>query len=223
MTESTRTELLSIMHRFVEKEIDVATFVSTYQFAWKKWRDTNELYKPDKLHSSAYNRAFTAADCYQPETDYKTDWAIGENQLRSEISEIITEVQTINALPLAIGIGCKTGVSAGAIISLIEKACGQIDGKPAALYTAEEKCAEPALGEAARRLGLPLVPIARAALKEAAPRAVTKSSRVLALFGVPSVAETAALAGAGPGSQLVLPRVSADGVTCAIAASKETP
>ncbi len=126
---------------------------------------------------------------------------------------------------LAIGIGCRSGVSADAIMALIETACGQIDGRPSGLYTMQEKSTEHALTEAAERLGLPLVYVARAALQAAAGRAVTKSQRVLALFGVPSVAETAALAGAGPGSRLVLPRITAGGVTCAIAcavaASKE--
>ncbi len=126
-------------------------------------------------------------------------------------------IEMHEAPQLAIGIGCKSGVTPDAVIALIEKACSQIGGQPAALYTAKEKQVEPALGEAARRLGLSLIPITRAALKEAAPRAVTKSPRVLALFGVSSIAETAALAGAGPGSQLVLPRIAADGVTCAIA------
>ncbi len=122
---------------------------------------------------------------------------------------------------LAIGIGCKSGVSAEAVIALVEEACRKVEGEPGALYTAEEKQAEAALSDAALRLNLPLVFLARAALKEAAPRAVTKSPRVLALFGLPSVAETAALAGAGPGSRLVLPRIAAGGVTCAVAASEE--
>ncbi len=134
----------------------------------------------------------------------------------------------MNAPQLAIGIGCKSGVSADAVVALVEKACGQIDGKPAALYTAEEKQAEPALGEAAARLRLPLIYLPSSALKAQANRAVTRSKRVLALFGLPSIAETAALAGGGPGALLVLPRITAGGVTCAVAtcaadASKETP
>jgi precorrin-6Y C5,15-methyltransferase (decarboxylating) len=118
---------------------------------------------------------------------------------------------------LAIGVGCKSGVSADSVMALIETACAQIEGKATALYTAEEKHAEPALAEAALRLDLPLHYLTRAALKQAAPRAMTKSPRVLALFGVPSIAETAALAGAGPNSRLMLPRIAANGVTCAIA------
>jgi cobalt-precorrin 5A hydrolase len=125
--------------------------------------------------------------------------------------------QAMSALQLAIGLGCKSGVSADAVIALIEDACRRIEGSPAALYTAEAKRMEPALGEAALRLGLPLIYLPPAVLKAQGGRAVTKSKRVLALFGVPSIAETAALAGAGPGAQLVLPRITASGVTCAVA------
>jgi cobalt-precorrin 5A hydrolase len=123
------------------------------------------------------------------------------------------------SLPLlAIGIGCKSGVCAEAVINLVGEACRKIEGEPNSLYTAEEKRAEPAVREAAAYLGLPLIYLSRDSLKAEAGRAATTSQRVLALFGVPSIAETAALAGAGPGSKLLLTRISANGVTCAIAA-----
>ena len=123
---------------------------------------------------------------------------------------------------LSIGIGCKSGVGVQAIIHLVEDAMSRIDGQAIALYTAAEKQTEPALGEAASRLGLPLVHLPRTALEAVADQAVTRSPRVVELFNVPSIAETAALAGAGPGSRLLLPRIAAGGVTCAIAA-KENP
>jgi len=118
---------------------------------------------------------------------------------------------------LSIGIGCKSGVSAGAVTRLVEAACSRTSGLPAGLFTAEDKRGEPALAQAATHLGLPLVYLPRTALKAMTSHTKTTSARVLALFGVPSIAETAALAGAGPGSRLVLARISAEGVTCAIA------
>lgn len=127
-------------------------------------------------------------------------------------------VKAIMTAPLlAIGLGCKSGVTADAVVALVEEAVQRVNGKATGLYTIEDKQGEAALGEAAARLGLPLIHLPQGALEAAAPRAVTKSERVLALFGVPSIAETAALAGAGPGALLVLPRISAGGVTCAIA------
>jgi cobalt-precorrin 5A hydrolase len=58
-----------------------------------------------------------------------------------------------------------------------------------------------------------------AALKAAEPRALTRSERVVALTGLGSVAEAAALAGAGPVSRLVQPRIASANATCAIAVS----
>ena len=55
-------------------------------------------------------------------------------------------------------------------------------------------------------------------LQAAMPRVQTFSSRAQALLGVASVAEAAALAGAGAGAQLSVARLAADGATCAIAA-----
>ncbi|MBP0574469.1 cobalamin biosynthesis protein, partial [Mycobacterium tuberculosis] len=73
------------------------------------------------------------------------------------------------------------------------------------------------LAEAAAALGLPLVFLPEAALAAAAPGAVTRSERVVALFGVPSIAETAALAAAGPNARLVVPRRIVGPVTVAVA------
>ena len=51
----------------------------------------------------------------------------------------------------------------------------------------------------------------------------TWSARVLALAGVPSVAEAAALAACGPKARLILPRIVVGKVTCALAESGEAP
>ncbi|WP_460447892.1 cobalamin biosynthesis protein [Alsobacter sp. SYSU BS001988] len=125
---------------------------------------------------------------------------------------------------LAIGVGCRKGCAAEAVAALVRRVlalhAGAAEGT-AALFTIVDKQAEPGIAAAAVALGLPLVYLPRAALEEAAPAALTRSERVVALFGVPSVAETAALAGAGPGSRLLAPRVSQDGATCAIAVSQK--
>lgn len=121
----------------------------------------------------------------------------------------------------AIGIGCRAGCPADAIVALVRRAleaAGVADDALLAMFTTVEKQAEPGIPAAATALAIPLVYLPRAALEAVAPAAATRSERVVALFGVPSVAETAALAGAGPGAHLVLPRISADGASCAVAA-----
>lgn len=87
------------------------------------------------------------------------------------------------------------------------------------LFTIRDKIGEPGLTEAASRLRLNLIFLPREALREQAPSVLTRSIRTEQLFGVPSVAEAAALAGAGAGSELVVPRIASQGATCAIARS----
>ncbi len=120
---------------------------------------------------------------------------------------------------LAIGLGCRRGASAEAIVDLVRRALRQADAAAdgATLFTLAGKETEAALYQAAAALGLPLAFLPRADLEARSADAVTRSQRVVALFGVPSVAETAALAGAGAGARLVVARLASSGVTCAIA------
>ena len=126
--------------------------------------------------------------------------------------------ETRPEIELAIGIGCRKGVSGEVIASLVREALARIGQKgSAALFTVDAKRNEAGLAEAAQALAMPLHFLTREALAAVADQAQTRSPRVEALFGVPSVAETAALAGAGPGSILILPRIARDDATCAIA------
>ena len=85
------------------------------------------------------------------------------------------------------------------------------------LFTLVDKMGESGLVEAASRLGLELTFLSRDALGAAADRIQTPSRRAEAEFGVPSVAEAAALVGAGPDAVLLVPRIADGGATCAIA------
>ena len=119
---------------------------------------------------------------------------------------------------VAIGIGCRKNCPADAIEALARQALGRApDAAPFGLFTLVDKQAEPGLIEAAGRLGLELTYLSRDALKARAEDVRTPSQRAESLFGVPSVAEAAALAGAGPASVLIVPRIAANGATCAIA------
>jgi cobalt-precorrin 5A hydrolase len=51
----------------------------------------------------------------------------------------------------------------------------------------------------------------------------TRSARVGRHIGLPSLAETAALAGAGPGGELIVGRLAEGGATCAIAYRRAAP
>ncbi|WP_333824168.1 cobalamin biosynthesis protein [Pinisolibacter sp.] len=120
---------------------------------------------------------------------------------------------------LAVGVGCRSGVSGAAIADLVERAletCARPDA-PVAMFTVVDKAQEPGIGEAAAALGLALVHLPRAALAAVADAVETRSDKVVELFGVPSIAEGAALAGAGPGARLVVKRMADRGATVAVA------
>lgn len=116
-----------------------------------------------------------------------------------------------------LGLGCRPGIAAPAIIAAVEAVLAELPPRPTVIATIAGRQGEQGLAEAAAALGLPLVFLPQAALAAAAPRAVTRSERVVELFGVPSVAETAALAAAGPNATLVLPRRIVGPVTIAVA------
>jgi cobalt-precorrin 5A hydrolase len=124
---------------------------------------------------------------------------------------------------VAIGIGCKRGCSSEAIVALVERAIAAVAcaGAPATLFTHEAKRSEAGLASAAKALGLPLVFLEAGVLRQASFRAVTNSPRVMVMFGLSSIAEAAALAGAGPSSVLLLARVSDGGASCAIAGTSK--
>jgi cobalt-precorrin 5A hydrolase len=82
---------------------------------------------------------------------------------------------------------------------------------------------EPGIAAVASALGLPLVLVPSKELEAAGERGVTRSERVMAFMGVPSVAEAAALAAAGTTAQLVVPRIAIGPATCALASSGGAP
>lgn len=122
---------------------------------------------------------------------------------------------------LAVGIGCRAGVAAEIIAELVDATLAAIgeETTPVALFTVLDKQGEVGIAEAAARLGFTLVHLPRTALAAVADRVETRSERVVELFGVPSIAEAAALAGAGSGARLLVPRRAERGATVAVAVS----
>jgi len=121
------------------------------------------------------------------------------------------------------GIGCRKGASAAEIEAAIETAL-EHGGRPLArldlMATAARKRDEEGIAAAAAARGLRLIFVEQADLEVASARGATWSRRVLALAGVPSVAEAAALAAGGPRARLILPRIVVGKVTCALAAEE---
>lgn len=118
------------------------------------------------------------------------------------------------------GIGCRKGATAKEIDAAIDAALretGQMREALSLIATSDGKGGEPGLVDAAAACGLELILIKPAALEAAGPRTQSFSPKVKEMFGVPSVAEAAALAAAGPDASLLAPRTIVGPVTCALA------
>jgi cobalt-precorrin 5A hydrolase len=128
----------------------------------------------------------------------------------------------LDKIMMVAGVGCRAGAAAGEIEAAIAEAlvrAGLSAATLTALATSFTKSDEPGIAAAATARGLKLVVVPQRDLAAADARVVTRSERVLALTGVPSVAEAAALAAAGPMSRLLGPRVAVGPATCALAVS----
>ena len=121
---------------------------------------------------------------------------------------------------IAAGIGCRRNAPAEAIEAAIEAAltaCGLQRAALTVLATAADKAGEAGLQSVVERWALPLVLVDEAEMRNKSGQTLTKSARVAALKGVPSVAETAALAAAGVGARLLCARVKNGQAACALA------
>ena len=115
------------------------------------------------------------------------------------------------------GVGCRRDCPAEDIIAVIREATATAGCAVAALAVPWFKLDETGPHEAASMLGVPLVPVGGAALAAAEVRCATHSEMALHWVGFSSVAESAALAAAGPEARLVLPRIAGKRATCALA------
>jgi cobalt-precorrin 5A hydrolase len=122
------------------------------------------------------------------------------------------------------GLGCRKHCDAQEILRLVEQALAQVAhprSRLAALATPAFKAGTAGPREAAEALGVPLLLISDEALKAAEPRTLTLSVAALKATGFTSIAECAALAAAGEGATLLLPRIKGSSATCALARGVE--
>jgi cobalt-precorrin 5A hydrolase len=124
------------------------------------------------------------------------------------------------------GVGCRKGTAAAEIEAAIAAALDRAGLGIAAVQliaTSAAKGSEPGIAAAANSIGVPLVVVAQDDLVAAEDRVATRSERILALTGVSSVAEAAALAACGPASRLIAPRIAVGPATCALADNGGSP
>jgi cobalt-precorrin 5A hydrolase len=124
------------------------------------------------------------------------------------------------------GIGCRKGTPAADIEAAINAAlshAGFAKNVLGIIATAAMKGCESGIEAAATNFGLSLVLVQQEELRAANERTLTRSERVIALTGVSSIAEAAALAAAGPAARLLGPRIAVGAATCALATSGGEP
>jgi cobalt-precorrin 5A hydrolase len=111
------------------------------------------------------------------------------------------------------------GFRSAATVASLQDALRLAGGAADRLATAPDKAATPVFRAFAEAMQLPVLAVARERLADRPT--VTQSARVAERFGAGSLAEAAALAGAGPGARLLGPRVvSGDGLATAAIAER---
>ena len=124
------------------------------------------------------------------------------------------------------GIGCRSGVVAADVEIAIATALllrRVTDNELGMIAIPSAKAHEAGVVDAAAARRIPIVLIAQDAMEAASELTVTRSAHAMAAMNVHSVAEAAALAGAGSASRLLGPRVAVGSVTCALAKGAPQP
>ena len=119
-----------------------------------------------------------------------------------------------------IGIGYQRGVPDADILALAMRCCEEAGvslGEIAAVSSLDRKAADGILAALARHFDCEIRYFSPTELEAETPRLKNPSEIVFREIGCHGVAEAAALAAAGPRSELVVPKTALGGVTCAIA------
>jgi cobalt-precorrin 5A hydrolase/precorrin-3B C17-methyltransferase len=121
---------------------------------------------------------------------------------------------------LAVGVGCERGCPADEIEALARRClaeAGLAPGAVAAIVSVDLKTGEPGIHSLARALDIPARFFPASRLLEETGRLTVRSEAAFRAAGCWGVAEGAALAAAGPGGGLVVPRRQSRRATCAVA------
>jgi cobalt-precorrin 5A hydrolase len=121
---------------------------------------------------------------------------------------------------IAIGIGANSRAHRDDFAAVLAGICREVYGGDVVATLADAVFA-PFVETAAKSQSIAYRPIALEALQARSKDCLTRSERALDRFGVASIAEAAALAAAGSGSRLVVPRRIIGSITVAAAHSAE--
>ena len=117
------------------------------------------------------------------------------------------------------GFGCMAGCGVEELLAVLRAAEASCGAHAHILAAPHFKQREAGLAALAARQAMPLHFLDDVALAAVADLCRTHSAASQRVAGVPSVAEAAALAAAGPGARLIQPRIAHPRATCALAES----
>ncbi len=145
-------------------------------------------------------------------------------EVRVEITELVTEGGGMHIVyhpkTLVVGIGCERNASADEVITLVSQTLNTHNLAPAsiaAIASIDVKSDEAAIHAAARYFHVPARFFTPEELCKESPRLKNPSALVEKEVGTPGVSEAAALAAAGPQSELIVEKTRSLRATCAIA------
>ena len=147
----------------------------------------------------------------------------GANRLAVRVSNILGAEPVITTTteavkPIIVGIGCRRGTDAGKIVSAVKEGLGDAGvelSQVRLLASADVKADEEGLIQAAEDLGVPIRFISSDEIR-LSRRDFGRSDLAQEKVNLPAVAEPAALL-AGRRTRLILPRMTRNGVTVAVA------
>lgn len=157
-----------------------------------------------------------------PRPDWLKEAASGPVIEVSDVSR--READRVRLVPptIALGLGCERDTPPDMLLAHAKHAIEQagVDiSAVAVIASIDLKMDEPAMHAVGAELGIPVRFFAANVLRRLGPKLLTPSAVVQREVGVPGVSEAAALAAAGPGATIILPKLKGARVTAAAARS----
>ena len=145
-------------------------------------------------------------------------------RLTHQVAEGSEQMLVYHPAVLCLGLGCERGAAPEEALGLARRTLaehGLAEAALAAVVSLDLKADEPAVHAVAEAFGVPARFFPAARLERETPRLANPSDLVFREVGCHGVAEGAALAAAGAGGALIVPKAKAVRVTCAIARATE--
>ncbi|MBQ6583015.1 MAG: cobalamin biosynthesis protein, partial [Mogibacterium sp.] len=125
--------------------------------------------------------------------------------------------------PVVLGIGCRKRKAFAELRDFAERclaSCGLTSAEVGAIASVDCKAEEPGLRQLSEYWRVPFLTFDPELLAKA-PGVFRDSEFVASKVGVGNVCERAAVLGAGPGAELILPKQTGNGMTAAVARRRE--